>query len=168
MLHTVSKMREVSDRLLAPETDVFVDALDSASLLVKGHMIVEVPGVDCQVSLVLELLRPPNPRGLADLIIAPCKHKCAIFKQRRHILQAHTVLSALDPVRIVLRRASASQCGMNSAGCSASTVEAMVSLERPGFGNGNEAGEGALLCVATLHGYGLPFHDARLETSVLP
>jgi hypothetical protein len=65
-------------------------------------------------------------------------------------------------------RASAGQCGLDSSCCSASTVDDVVSLDRPGFGNRDEANEAALFCDATLHCFSVPYQYARLETSVLP
>ena len=75
-------------------------------------------------------MRPPEPRGMADYLTAPCKHEYAIFKERRHITQAHRVLVSLDPIKSALTRASAGKCGVDSSCCMASTVEAVVGTTR--------------------------------------
>jgi hypothetical protein len=118
------------------------EELDSASQLVKGHMLVEVPGLEDRAQTAPEPMRPPHPRGMIDYITAPCNRECVIFKQRRHIKQAHRVLLSLDPVRGARMKASAGHCRLDSSFCSASTVVAVVSLDRLGFGNMDEASEG--------------------------
>jgi len=80
---TVTKLREVSDRLQAMGADIAKEELESTSQLVKGHMQVKVPGTNDRVLVAPEPIRPPDPRGLVDFITAPCKHECAISKQRR-------------------------------------------------------------------------------------
>jgi len=112
---TVTKVREVSNRLQALGTDITEKELESASQLVKGHMQVEVPGVNGRVLMAPESIRPPDPRGLADFINAPCNTECVILKQRRHIQQAHIVLSALDPMRNALMRVSVGKFGLDSS-----------------------------------------------------
>ncbi len=73
------------------------EGLVSASQLVKGHRMVEVPGLEDRTPTAPERMRPPKPRGMADYLTAPCKHKCAIFNMRRHITQAHSVLLCSYP-----------------------------------------------------------------------
>ena len=148
---TVTKVKEVSGRLQALGANIIEEELESVSQLEKGRMQVEVPELDDRLLVAPEPIRPPDPRGLVDFIIAPCNSECAIIKQRRHIQQTHRVLSSLDQVRSALMRTSASQCGLESACCFASTVEAVVSLDRPGLGNRDEAREGATFCAATPH-----------------
>ena len=140
----------------------------SVSQFVKGHRLVEVPGLEDRASTAPEPMRPPYPRGMADYITSPHKHEFAIFKQRRHTKQAHRFLASLDPVRSALMRASAGQCGLDFSCCSVSKVETLLSLDRPGSGNGDEASEGVLFCVAALYCFGLSYQYAKLEFSVLP
>ena len=131
-------------------------------------MLVEVPGLNDRTSSAFDLMRPPEPRGMADYLTAPCKHEWAIFKQRRHIREVHSVLVPLDPIRSALKRAYAGQCGVVSSCCTASTVEAVVGLDHPCIRSKDEASESALLCAATIHRFGIPYHYVKLESSVLP
>ena len=164
---TVAKVKEVSDMLHPQEADITDEELVSASQLVKVQRLVKVPGLEDRTPTTHEPMRPPDPRGMADHLTAPCKHKCAIFKQRRHMRQAHRVLVSLDPVRSALMRASSGQFGLGSSCCSASTVEAVVGLDHPGLRNKYKASESAMCCDAILHCVGLHYHYARLESSVL-
>ncbi len=66
-------------------------------------------------------------------------------------------------------RATAGQCGLDSASCTTATVKEVVGMDRPGCGNNEEhSGEASLLCAATLHRYGLPVDYARLQGVTLP
>ena len=78
------------------------------------------------------------------------------------------VLSDMSPVKGALMRASAGQCGMDSAGCSASTMDIVAGLDHRGSVDKEGASEGSLLCAATLYSFGLPFEYARLENLVRP
>ncbi len=64
-------------------------------------------------------------------------------------------------------RATADQCGLDSAHCHSSTVMEVLSLDRPGGGDGRSR-EASLFCVSTLHRYGLPVDYARLKNETLP
>ena len=108
-----------------------------------------------------------EPRLLIDYITAPCKHECGIFKQIRHAKQAHNLLSTLNQTKQSLLRATAGQCGLDSAHCHSSTIKNVVSLDRPGGLDGGSR-EAALFCAATLHRYGLPMDYARLMIEALP
>ena len=108
---TVNKVREVSDITLALVVDISEEELKIATKLVKGYRIMEVPGKKDQATATApKPLRPPDPRVLQDYITSPCKHECAIIKHRRHIKQAHKVLSSMHPVRSAVMRACAGQC----------------------------------------------------------
>ncbi len=116
---------------------------------------------------VPEPLTPPEPRLLSDYTTAPYKHECGIYKQIRHAKQAHRFTNTLNPTNQALLRATASQCGLDSAHCHSSTVKEVVSLDRPG-GMDGESREAALFCAATLHRFGLPVDYIRLKTETLP
>jgi hypothetical protein len=111
----------------------------------------------------------PEPRLISDFVTAPCRHECNILKQVRHVKKAHIVLSALNPVKQALLRATAGQCGMDSASCSMDTVREVASLDYPGKGIAEEdSREASLFCAATLHRFGLPVDFARLKAETLP
>ena len=106
---------------------------------------------------------------MGDYIPTPCKHECIIIKQVRHAKKAHKVSSDLNPVKKALLRATAGQCGMDSAYCTMDTVREVASLDRPGGGhNGEDLREASLFCAATLHRFGLPVDFARLKFDTLP
>ena len=109
----------------------------------------------------------PEPRTLGDFVTAPCKHEFSIRKQIRHVKQAHRPLSTLNPTKQALLRANAGQCGLDSAHCHASTVQEVVSLDRPGGVEGGSR-KASLFCAATLHRFGLPVDYARLKMVTLP
>jgi hypothetical protein len=111
----------------------------------------------------------PEPRQLSDFITAPCRHECNIIKQARHAKKAQRVLSTLNPVQQALLRATAGQCGMDSASCTTATAREVAIMDRPGFGNNKEhSGEASLFCAATLHRFGLPVDYSRLQGITLP
>jgi len=131
---------------------------------------VEVPGAydpDIRPDPTPEPITLPEPRLLNDYITAPCKHECGIYKQIRHAMQAHGILTTLNPTTQALLRASASQCGLDSAHCHSSTVKDVASLDRPGGIDGGSR-EAAIFCASTLHRFGLPVDCARLKTETLP
>ncbi len=52
-----------------------------ATELVRGHSVVEIPGK--YMGAAVQLPDPivlPEPRALADYVLAPCKHECSIRK----------------------------------------------------------------------------------------
>ena len=65
-------------------------------------------------------------------------------------------------------RATAGQCGRDSAHCSLATVEAVARMDCPASLAHSELSEGVLFGAATLHRFGLPFDYANLESSILP
>jgi hypothetical protein len=110
-----------------------------------------------------------EPRLVNDFVAAPCIHECNIIKQVRHAKKAHKVLSTLTPVKQALLRATAGQCGMDSAACTMGTVKEVAGMEHPGKGsNGEDSREASLFCAATLHRFGLPVDYARLHIDTLP
>ena len=54
-----------------------------ATLLVRGHIFVEIPGRSSPGALdpSPEALTLPEPRPMGDYISAPCKHECNIIRQ---------------------------------------------------------------------------------------
>ncbi len=141
----------------------------TATELVKGTRKVEVPGAyeRDKMDPEPEPLTLPEPRLLSDYITAPCKHECGVFKQIRHAKQTHRLLSSFNPIKRSLMRATARQCGLDSAYCHASTVTVVASMDRPGSSEGGSR-EAALFCASTLHRFGLPVDFARLQTESLP
>jgi hypothetical protein len=114
-----------------------------------------------------EPINLPEPRHLSDYTTAPCKHECGIYKQIRHAKQARGLLTTLNSTKQALLRATAGQCGMDSAHCHSSIVKDVTSLDRPGGIDGGSR-EAALFCVTTLHRFGVPVDYARLKTETLP
>ena len=82
--------------------------IQTATELVKGSKVVEVPGAyNPEIpDRVLETITLPEPRLLSDYKSAPCKHECNIIKQLRHAKQAHRLLHSLNPVKQTLLRST--------------------------------------------------------------
>ena len=110
----------------------------------------------------------PEPRPLIDYPLAPCKHECSLIKQARHVRQVLNIFEAMDPLQEPLMRASAGQCGMDSAHCSISTVHEVALMDCPGSMAHAEISEGVLLCASMLHRFGLPYDYAKLVDFTLP
>jgi hypothetical protein len=92
------------------------DELLLATQLVRGHAVVEIPWRwSREGDPAPELIVIPEPRSLDDYASAPCKLEVSILKQIRHAKQAYNVFSSLDSVKQSLMRASAGQCGINTA-----------------------------------------------------
>jgi hypothetical protein len=131
--------------------------------------VVEIPGKYTGAAVQLpDPIVLPEPRSLADYALAPCKHECNILKQRRHVGQAHKLLERMDPLKQALMRASACQCGLDSAHCSSATVEAVARMDCQASLSHDGISESTLFCAATLHRFGLPVDYAKLENCVLP
>jgi hypothetical protein len=168
---TLERIKEAMDRTTTLREPLSVEEVATAMELIRGARTVEVPGrFDPErQDTEPEPVTLPEPRKLSDFITAPCKHECNIIKQVRHAKKAHMVLSALNPVKQALLRATAGQCGMDSASCTATTAREVARLDRPGIGNnGEDSGEASLYCTSTLHRYGLPVDYARLNAGTLP
>ncbi len=60
------------------------EEIETATQMVKGHRLVEVPGKEDMAfstpPLFPELLMPLDPRGLSNYVFATCKNECAIVK----------------------------------------------------------------------------------------
>ena len=110
----------------------------------------------------------PEPRSLVDYASAPCKLEVSILKQIWHAKQAYTVFTTMDAVNQSLVRASAGQCGMDTAHCYLATAQAVARMDCPASLSHDKLSEGALFCAASLHRFGLPVDFAKLEASVLP
>jgi hypothetical protein len=167
-LRGVHAAMERTEHLREPLT---AEEAAGATDLVKGTRIVEVPGRFDQdkPDPAPEPITLPEPRLVSDFVTATCRHECSILKQVRHAKKAHRVLSALNPVKQALLRATAGQCGMDTARCSMVTVREVASMDRPGKGNEEaDAREASLFCAATLHRFGLPVDYARLKDETLP
>ncbi len=90
---------------MPPPSDV---AFTLASQLVKGHDVVEVPGLWSRVGdNPPDPISLPDPRPLSDHPLAPCKHECSLFKQVRHAGHALVVFESMDRVKQAMMRASA-------------------------------------------------------------
>ncbi len=117
---------------------------------------------------------PPEPislpelRPLLDYPLAPCKHECSLIKQARHVRHALEVFEAMDPVKKALMRASACQCGSDTAHCSTTTVRDVARMDCPGSMAHAEMSEGVLHISSMLHHFGPPYDYAKLEDFVLP
>jgi hypothetical protein len=96
-----------------------VSLIQVATQLVRGHIVVEIPGRSSldMPDLVPDELTLPEPRPLADYISAPCRHECSVIHQVKQATQASRVLSKLIPVKHSLMRARAEQCGLDSSHC---------------------------------------------------
>jgi len=135
----------------------------------NGSRVMETPGAydPERPDSVPEPVTLPEPRTLGDYVTAPCKHECSIPKQSRHDKQAHRLLTTLNPTKQSLLRAAAGECGLDSPHCNSFTIQEVVSMDRPGGGNGGSR-EASLFCAATLHRFGLPMDYARLKHETLP
>jgi len=140
-----------------------------ATELVKGSRVVEALGAydRKRPDPASEPVTLPEPRLLSDYITPPCMHECGILKPIRHSKQAHKLLSTLSPTKHFLLRATAGQCGLDSAHCHSSTVKEVVSQDRPG-GLDKGSREIALFCAVILHHYGLLVDFARQKSETLP
>jgi hypothetical protein len=148
---TIKGLKQAYERMGRLGDSLSEDESKIATELVKGSILVEVPGAydPERPDPAPEPITLPEPRFLSDYTTAPCKHKCCIYKQIRHAKHAHRLLTTLNPTKQALLRASAGQCGLNSAHCHSSTVKDVVSLDRPGGVDGGSR-EAALLCAAIL------------------
>jgi hypothetical protein len=164
----ILQVREVAARTLAPPPPSEA-AFNLATQLVKGHSVVEIPGRWSQEGdNPPDLISFPEPRPLTDYPLAPCKHECNFIKQPRHVRQAFYILEAMDPLHQTLMRASAGQCGMDSAHCSISIVREVALIDCPRSMAHAEISEGVLFCASMLHRFGLPYDYAKVEDFTLP
>jgi len=90
------------------------------------------------------------------------------MRQTRQARQASNLYLKMDPVRQSLLRATAGQCGRDSAHCSLQTVRDVATMDGPSFLAHDETSDASLYCVATLHRYGLPYDCAKSENQLLP
>jgi hypothetical protein len=65
-------------------------------------------------------------------------------------------------------RATAGQCGRDSAHCSLPTIKAVATMDCPSSLSLEGTFDASLFSAATLHRYGLPHDFARLENHTLP
>jgi len=140
----------------------------TATHLVMGHSVVEVPGKwnrtgDGEPDLIVL----PESRTISDLITVPCKREDSLMKQTRHVKQVSNLLISMDSIRRTLLRANAGQCGRDSAHCSLPTVRAVALMEYPAALTHAETSEASLYCVTTLHRFGLPLDYAKLDDFIL-
>jgi hypothetical protein len=110
----------------------------------------------------------PEPRPLSDYPSAPCKHECSLIKQARHVKQALEVFEAMDPVNQALMRATAGQCGLDSAQCSTAIAREVARMGCPGSMAHSEMSEGVLYCSSMLYRFGPPYDYTKLEDYTLP
>jgi hypothetical protein len=145
---TIEGIVEVYERFAALRVSLSEEESLAATEQVRGHKLVEVlerSGPEALDSSP-EALTLPEPRPMGDYIRAPCKHECIIISQVRHAKEACGDLKARNQVKQALMRATASQCGMDSAKCHALTVTEVAELDRPGLGNYRETSEATFLC----------------------
>jgi hypothetical protein len=165
----ILQVREVASRTFAslPPSE---SAFTLATQLVKGHSVVEIPGRWSMegVHNPPEQISFPDPRSLSDYTLAPCKHECSLLKQARHVRQALDIFETMNPIQQSLMRASAGQCGTDSAHCSSSTVREVALMDCPGSMSHAGISEGVLFCTSMLHRFGLPYDYAKLEDFTLP
>jgi hypothetical protein len=90
------------------------------------------------------------------------------MRQTRQVRQAFNLFKSIDPVRQTLMRATAGQCGRDTAHCSLHTAKVVATMECPANLSQTETSESMLFCASTLHRYGLPHDYARLEALTLP
>jgi hypothetical protein len=74
----------------------------------------------------------------------------------------------MDPIRQTLMRASAGQCGRDSALWSLQVVCAVATMNCPAALAHRETSEASLYCAATLHRFGLPLDYAKLDDFIFP
>jgi hypothetical protein len=91
-----------------------------------------------------------------------------LIKQTRHVRQALEIFKVMDPLQQTLMRASAWQCGTDSAHCSTTTVHEVALMDCPGSMALAEINEGVLFCASMLDRFGLPYDYAKLEDFTLP
>ena len=162
--YTVSEVLEVAERAYAPSASVTNEELTLATQLVRGHSSVEIPGAWNQgTDTPPDPIVLPEPRSLADFVTAPCKHECNLLRQSRVAKQAFRVFNKLGSVKQALMRATAGECGRDSAHCARATVEAVAKMDRPGPLAHDDSSEATLFCAATLHRFGLPYDYPRLS-----
>jgi hypothetical protein len=83
-------------------------------------------------------------------------------------MQPLEVFESMDPVKQALMRASAGQCGMDTAHGSTTTVRDVARMDCPGSMAHAEMSEGVLFTSSMLHRFGLPYDYAKLEDFILP
>ncbi len=89
---TVEKILEVATRAYYPSEEVSADELTLATELVRGHMVVEMPGSTTASGVTLpDPIVLPHPKFMADFVSAPCKHECNLLRQSRIAKQAAKV-----------------------------------------------------------------------------
>jgi hypothetical protein len=103
-----------------------------------------------------------------DFITAPCKQEVSLMKQTRHVKHASSFLKSMDPINQTLMRASADQCGRDSAHCSLQMVRGVATMDCPPALAHAETSEASLYCAATLYRFGLPMDYAKLDDVALP
>jgi hypothetical protein len=162
---TLEGVKEAMTRTEALREPLSEDETMVATDLVRGTRTAEVSGwFDPE-----KLDSVSEPRLISDYNTAPCKHECIIIKQVRHAKKAHRVLSTINPVKHALLRATAGQCGTDSASCTMDTVREVAGLDRLGRGNhGEDSRKASLFCAATLRRFGMPLDFARLNAETLP
>jgi len=162
-------IRDTADRVEHALSPLSAEELNLATQLIKGHSVVETPGNwNRNLDQAPDCIVLPETRLLTDFITAPCKHEVSLMKQTRHVRQANSLYNKMDSVRKILLRATAGQCGRDSAHCSDATVKAVATMECPASLSLDGTSDASLFCAATLHRYGLPHDFARMEDFIIP
>jgi hypothetical protein len=111
--------RNVAERTELAFSPLSADELNFASQLIMGHSVTDVSGKwNRSTNTAPENVVLPETRLLTDFISSPCKHEVGLMKQTRHVRQASILFNKMDRVRQTLMRATAGQCGRDSAHCS--------------------------------------------------
>jgi hypothetical protein len=134
---TVKGVKKAFERMEWLREPLFEEKSKTTTEQMKGSRVVETPAGAFdpeRPDSVPEPVTLPEPKTLGDYVTAPCKHECRILKQIHHAKQAHRLLSTLNPNKQSLLRATAGQCGLDSAHCHSFTFQEVVSLDRPGGG----------------------------------
>jgi hypothetical protein len=113
----MDEVKEANEGMVAMREPLSEEETEVASELVRGSRTVEVPGSYNREKpdSIPEPITLLETRLLSDYITAPCKHECSVTKQVRHANQAHTIISALDPIKQPLLRATARHFGLDSS-----------------------------------------------------
>jgi hypothetical protein len=112
---TVDEVKEENERMEAVREPLFGAETEVATELVRVSKPAEVPGAYNleKPDIIPKPIILPEPQLSSDYITAPCKHECNVIKQIRHAKHAYRVISALNPTKQTLLRATVGQCGLD-------------------------------------------------------
>jgi hypothetical protein len=161
--NSIIEVLEVTERAYAPSARATVEELNLTTPLVRGHIVLEVLGIwNTERDTPPSPFVLPQPRSLADYVLASCKHECSLRRHTRMAKQAHCIFSSLWPVEHASIRATYGLSGRDNAYCSRSTVEDGVRIYLLGALALGDSNEVILFCASALHRFGVPFDYSRL------